>query len=260
MSRPGRALAALVFAVWGLLVAGGAGCSLLLDTDANPYMCNTDQDCARYPNAACDNVRRQCVPRLPVGRCGRRRSAARRAGRSDVRARVRQQQAGGARRAGRGIASAAGGPVRRAAVARSRRWLAWAVVSLRAALARTAVAADCAHAAEPRLRDRLDRRETAARRDRQADGRAEPAGDGGLPRSGLVHRRRRDPVRDAGGRLRKRRAQLLGQQRASSSSATSSRQASSRTSGSPTCSRPPASSFRAASRRRWRTSSARCRR
>lgn len=65
ISRPGRALTALAFAVWGLFVAGGAGCSLLLDTDSNPYMCNTDQDCARYPNAACDNARRQCVPRLP---------------------------------------------------------------------------------------------------------------------------------------------------------------------------------------------------
>jgi hypothetical protein len=65
-SRPGRALTALVFAVWGVAVAGGAGCSLLLDTDANPYTCNNDQDCARYPNAACDNVRRQCVPRLPT--------------------------------------------------------------------------------------------------------------------------------------------------------------------------------------------------
>jgi len=65
ISRPGRALTALVFAVWVVSVAGGAGCSLLLDTDANPYLCNTDQDCARYPNAACDNVRKQCVPRLP---------------------------------------------------------------------------------------------------------------------------------------------------------------------------------------------------
>ena len=63
MSRPGRALTALVFAVWGFAVAG---CSLVLDTDANPYKCNNDQDCARYPNAACDNVRRLCVPRLPT--------------------------------------------------------------------------------------------------------------------------------------------------------------------------------------------------
>ena len=79
-----------------------------------------------------------------------------------------------------------------------------------------------------------------------------PPVDGRLSRSGLVHRRRRDPVRDAGRRLRNRRAQVLGQHRASSSSATSPRRASSRTSGSPTCSRPPASSFRAACRRRWR--------
>ena len=65
ISRPGRALTALVFAVWGVLATGATGCSLVLDTDTNPYSCSNDQDCTRYPNAACDSVRKQCVPRLP---------------------------------------------------------------------------------------------------------------------------------------------------------------------------------------------------
>jgi hypothetical protein len=65
MSRPRRALAALVLAVWGLSAAGTTGCSLVLDTDTNPYQCSTDQDCTRYPDAACDSVRKMCVPRLP---------------------------------------------------------------------------------------------------------------------------------------------------------------------------------------------------
>ena len=64
--RPGRPFAALLFAVWGLSAAGTTGCSVLLDTDMNPYSCSTDQDCTRYPDAACDSVRKMCVPRLPT--------------------------------------------------------------------------------------------------------------------------------------------------------------------------------------------------
>jgi hypothetical protein len=46
-------------------VAAGAGCSLLLDADTNPYSCQIDSDCARLPNAVCDSVKKECVPRLP---------------------------------------------------------------------------------------------------------------------------------------------------------------------------------------------------
>jgi hypothetical protein len=47
------------------LLGASAACTLLLDTDANPQTCKIDADCARFPNAACDNARRVCVPRLP---------------------------------------------------------------------------------------------------------------------------------------------------------------------------------------------------
>jgi hypothetical protein len=68
----GRAPTALIIggvvaAALGLSVAGGVGCTLLLDTSNNPQKCSTDADCARFPNAACDNARRQCVPKLPYG-------------------------------------------------------------------------------------------------------------------------------------------------------------------------------------------------
>jgi hypothetical protein len=46
-------------------VGGGAGCSLLLDASANPYKCQIDSDCAHLPNAVCDSVKKECVPRLP---------------------------------------------------------------------------------------------------------------------------------------------------------------------------------------------------
>jgi|SRR5262245_3451210 len=46
-------------------VGGGAGCSLLLDASANPYKCQIDADCERLPNAVCDSVKKECVPRLP---------------------------------------------------------------------------------------------------------------------------------------------------------------------------------------------------
>jgi len=44
---------------------GGLGCTLLLDTSSNPQSCTIDSDCARFPNAACDNARKVCVPRQP---------------------------------------------------------------------------------------------------------------------------------------------------------------------------------------------------
>lgn len=47
-------------------VGGGVGCSILLDSSANPYKCVTDDDCARFPNAACDAIKKECVPRLPI--------------------------------------------------------------------------------------------------------------------------------------------------------------------------------------------------
>jgi hypothetical protein len=67
VSRAGRVRVALTaaVAVVGLYTASGAGCTLLLDTSANPHKCSTDADCARFPNAACDNARKVCVPKLP---------------------------------------------------------------------------------------------------------------------------------------------------------------------------------------------------
>jgi hypothetical protein len=61
MRELARGLAlAVVFA------GASGGCTLLLDTDANPHSCNVEADCARLPNAVCDNARRICVPRLPA--------------------------------------------------------------------------------------------------------------------------------------------------------------------------------------------------
>jgi len=54
-----------VVALLGLATAGGIGCTLLLDTTSNPQKCNNDADCARFPNAVCDNARKTCVPRQP---------------------------------------------------------------------------------------------------------------------------------------------------------------------------------------------------
>jgi hypothetical protein len=67
VSRAGRARVALTAAVAAvcLTAALGAGCTLLLDTTANPHKCTTDDDCTRFPNAACDNARKVCVPKLP---------------------------------------------------------------------------------------------------------------------------------------------------------------------------------------------------
>jgi len=73
-SRPRRVLAGLALAgtvagtitLFGLSI-GGAGCSLLLETDIKPHKCTTDDDCASLPSAACDNARKECVPKLPVG-------------------------------------------------------------------------------------------------------------------------------------------------------------------------------------------------
>jgi hypothetical protein len=60
-----RLRAGVVLAIVGVATAGG-GCTLLLETDADPYRCGNDQDCARFPDAACDSVKKQCVPRLPA--------------------------------------------------------------------------------------------------------------------------------------------------------------------------------------------------
>jgi hypothetical protein len=64
---PGPALAGLALIALGLSSAGGAGCTLLLDTNgATPSSkCETDDDCAKFPNAACDDIKKHCVPRLP---------------------------------------------------------------------------------------------------------------------------------------------------------------------------------------------------
>jgi len=61
----GLVAAAGVIAVMALAAAGGGGCTLLLDTSGNPQKCSNDADCARFPDAACDNARKQCVPKLP---------------------------------------------------------------------------------------------------------------------------------------------------------------------------------------------------
>ena len=61
--------AGLALIVLCISVAGGtsgAGCSILLDSSANPYKCVTDDDYVRFPSAACDDVKKECVPRLPM--------------------------------------------------------------------------------------------------------------------------------------------------------------------------------------------------
>jgi hypothetical protein len=63
--RPARLLAGVALLIAGVSAAGAIGCSLMLDTDVNPYRCVIDSDCARYPNAVCDTLRKECVPRLP---------------------------------------------------------------------------------------------------------------------------------------------------------------------------------------------------
>ena len=54
-------------ALFGFVLAGGTGCSLLLDYESNPYSCVIDSDCQRYAGAVCDNARKVCVPRFPSG-------------------------------------------------------------------------------------------------------------------------------------------------------------------------------------------------
>ena len=65
---PGPALAGLALIALGLSGAGGAGCTLLLDTNgvAPSSKCETDDDCAKFSNAACDDIKKHCVPRLPL--------------------------------------------------------------------------------------------------------------------------------------------------------------------------------------------------
>jgi hypothetical protein len=66
---PGRVRAglglAIAVAAFGIWLSGPAGCSLLLDANADPYKCKVDADCARYPNAVCDTSKKECVPRFP---------------------------------------------------------------------------------------------------------------------------------------------------------------------------------------------------
>jgi hypothetical protein len=65
-AHPARLLlCGLAVAALALSAAGGGGCTLLLDTSANPQKCSNDGDCARFPNAACDDARKICVPKLP---------------------------------------------------------------------------------------------------------------------------------------------------------------------------------------------------
>lgn len=54
----------------GISVGGGIGCTLLLDASADPYKCVNDIDCAVFPDAVCDSVKRECVPRLPFAEGG----------------------------------------------------------------------------------------------------------------------------------------------------------------------------------------------
>lgn len=57
---------AVALAILGVFAGGGAGCSVLLETNTNPYKCTTDADCLRHAsNAACDTSRKLCVARLP---------------------------------------------------------------------------------------------------------------------------------------------------------------------------------------------------
>jgi len=58
--------AGLALIVLCISVGGGAGCSILLDSSANPYKCVTDDDCSRFPDAVCDAIKKVCVPRLPI--------------------------------------------------------------------------------------------------------------------------------------------------------------------------------------------------
>ena len=62
--RGGLAVAGVV-TLLGASAISGIGCTLLLDTSSNPLSCAIDSDCARFPNAACDNARKVCVPRQP---------------------------------------------------------------------------------------------------------------------------------------------------------------------------------------------------
>jgi hypothetical protein len=56
---------AVALVVLGAFAGSGTGCSVLLETDTNPYKCTTSADCAGHPDAVCDTSRKQCVQRLP---------------------------------------------------------------------------------------------------------------------------------------------------------------------------------------------------
>ena len=57
---------AVALAILGVVAGGGTACTVLLETDTNPYKCVVDAECTRYEsNAVCDTARKQCVTRLP---------------------------------------------------------------------------------------------------------------------------------------------------------------------------------------------------
>jgi hypothetical protein len=62
---PTPARAALALLLFGVSLAGAPACTLLLDTSGTPSKCETDGDCIRFPNAACDGIKKECVPRQP---------------------------------------------------------------------------------------------------------------------------------------------------------------------------------------------------
>jgi hypothetical protein len=65
-THPARSLlCGLAVAALALWAGSGGGCTVLLDTSANPQKCSNDGDCARFANAACDNAHKICVPKLP---------------------------------------------------------------------------------------------------------------------------------------------------------------------------------------------------
>ena len=59
MDGPGAARA-VCMALLGVVVGG---CSILLDTSTQ--QCQSNSDCARFPNAVCDVSNHLCTPRLP---------------------------------------------------------------------------------------------------------------------------------------------------------------------------------------------------
>ena len=48
---------AVALAILGVFAGGGTGCTVLLETDTNPYKCMIDADCTRYPAMRCATPR-----------------------------------------------------------------------------------------------------------------------------------------------------------------------------------------------------------